>query len=768
MKHTKTLYFFFVCLFFALSATAQTVFERQINVPIIANNDTLSLAWAGGLNNPQFSEADLNNDQIADLFIFDRSGDNIIALINSGISNTIDYSLSLSATQHFPHLENWALLRDYNCDGAPDIFTAVDGDGIQMYTGSWNNNNQLTFSTTLDKILINDTTLFVALYDIPAIDDMDNDNDLDILTFAQGGGHIVLYKNMAAETNNACAIPQYINADPCWGDFYESGLTTSLDLNYPCSGILSPDDPQRHTNIMPTSSPIAQQAPNNKNTRHPGSTLFTTDLDGNGTTDVVLGDISFDNFVAAYNDNNNADAHTSIQDTLFPSYNTSTHLYIFPAAFEADIDNNGTKDMLVSPNAKAQSQNYSCVWLYRNSQTIGTNYMYETDTFLTQDMIDLNRRAAPALFDHNNDGLLDIVIGNYGYMNNDQQFNAKLALYENIGTATQPAFNLVSKNYANVNGQFALPRLSLKPTFGDLDSDGDADMLIGDNDGYLHYFQNQPTNGIAHFVLSSEQYQGLDIGQNVSPQLFDLDGDGLLDLLAGNHNGIIQYRRNIGTSTTPLFTNNTNAFLGGVDMRKPGSPTGHATPFMTTYNGSKILICGSESGLVRVFNNIENNINTGGVFTELTQANKGITQADSSTQIREGEFAKPAVADINNNGRLDILIGINQGGLIWVEAPDTVAVGIHSPNLAQQNPISIYPNPSRTNLSITLPNNLQQQNPSNLQLYDINGNLYQQIDFSTTNYPTTINLSIANIPTGIYIVRFVNAQNSWIEKIIKY
>ena len=747
-----------ICWLFFHGVFAQTSFVRHTHTPLIAYGDTLPLAWAGGLNNPQFSECDLNHDNINDLFVFDRGGNNNLALINSGIANTVQYSISLSALQYFPDtLQNWVLLRDYNCDGAPDIFTSTNSDGIQVYSGAWNSSNQLTFSLAIDKILVNDTTLFVALYDIPAIDDLDYDGDLDILTFAEGGGHVVYYQNRAAETGNACALPQYVKTDPCWGDFYETGITTSLNLDYPCSEGIVPQAPAlHHTDAT-------------KHNLHPGSTLFTTDLDGNGTTDLVMGDISFDNLVAVYNDGNNVNAHVSVQDTLFPSYNTETHLYIFPAAYEADIDNNGTKDMLVSPNAKAQAQHYNCVWLYKNSQINGTAYDYASDTFLVSDMIDVNRRAAPALFDHNADGLLDIVIGNYGYMDNEQNFRAYLSLYENIGTSTNPVFQLVTKNYAAVNSQFALPRLALKPCFGDLDSDGDADMLIGDNDGYLHYFQNQPIGNIANFVLSGEQYQGLDIGQNAAPQLVDMDGDGLLDLIAGNHNGIIQYRRNNGTASNPIFTTNTNPMLGGVDVRKYPSPTGHATPFFTTINGERILICGSESGLIRVYNNIEGNINTGGIFNELTTANKGITLPDTTRKIREGEFAKPVAADMDNNGRLDILVGLNQGGLIWLEMPDTNAVGIQMPALDATANLHIYPNPSKDRLRIVLPPQSSNATALNLQLYNMQGNLCRQINIAPHLYQANkpIELSIADLPIGLYVLYATNTQNSWVSKVFK-
>lgn len=747
------------CMTLSLALSAQISFTRQTDIPVEAYGNALAFAWAGGLNNPQFSEIDLDNDNILDLFIFDRNGNQLLPLLNSGIPNTSDYTLSLAAVRHFPALSDWALLRDYNCDGAADIFTSVGGSGIRVYRGAWNSDSQLTFALSIDTVLANDAKLVVAGYDIPAIDDLDNDGDLDILAFAQNGGHVMFYRNIAAP----CALPTYVLADPCWGDFYESGLTTSLDLDAPCT----PMPPEKPT-ANPQPDIYLPNADAEKSTLHPGSTLLTTDLDGNGTVDLVLGDISFDNLVATFNDGTADDAHVSVQDTLFPAYDQSTHLYIFPAAFEADIDNNGTKDMLVAGNAKVQADHYRCVWLYRNSQTLGAQYSYETDTFLVRDMIDLSRRAAPALFDHNGDGLLDLVVGNYGYMNEDQTFTAALALFENIGTATAPAFRLVSRNYAQVNQQFALPRRALKPAFGDLDNDGDQDMLIGDEDGFLHYFNNQPISGIANWVLTSEQYQGIDIAQNNSPQLTDVDGDGLIDLLVGTHNGIIQYRRNMGTANAPLFNTNTNGFFGGVDVRQLGSPTGHATPILTTLQGERVLIVGSESGLVRLYHNIEGNINSGGLFSEITLPTVGITQSDGTTRHLYGEFSKPAAADLDNDGFLDLIVGINQGGLVWLEVADTT-VGISSPN-ATPTALGIQPNPATSTAYLSLPSEwlFQSISPCRIDIYDLNGKLHfsQHIDPAAAAEP--IALSVAQLPVGMYVVQAATTRDRATGKLFRW
>ena len=55
--------------------------KQENSVPVINNNDTLKNPWAGGFNSVQISKIDLNNDQIEDLFVFDKSCNKVITFL---------------------------------------------------------------------------------------------------------------------------------------------------------------------------------------------------------------------------------------------------------------------------------------------------------------------------------------------------------------------------------------------------------------------------------------------------------------------------------------------------------------------------------------------------------------------------------------------------------------------------------------------------------------------------------------------------------------
>src|SRR3954467_8726663 len=110
-------------------------YTRIDTVPVKVNGSWLKNPWTGGHNFIQVSDIDINFDGKKDLFIFDRTGHKVTTYINKGTPNTVDYvDSSFKYSSKFPHLEDWAILRDYNGDGKPDIFTyAINCGGIKIW-----------------------------------------------------------------------------------------------------------------------------------------------------------------------------------------------------------------------------------------------------------------------------------------------------------------------------------------------------------------------------------------------------------------------------------------------------------------------------------------------------------------------------------------------------------------------------------------------------------------------------------------------------------
>ena len=66
-----------VFLFGQFAVQAQFQFNFTDFIPVVSDGQTLSKAWAGGLNTPQFSALDFDYDGDEDLLVFDRGADQL-------------------------------------------------------------------------------------------------------------------------------------------------------------------------------------------------------------------------------------------------------------------------------------------------------------------------------------------------------------------------------------------------------------------------------------------------------------------------------------------------------------------------------------------------------------------------------------------------------------------------------------------------------------------------------------------------------------------
>ena len=235
MNNTLRNLFFLPFLFFAVfSLEAQNInFERSFPT-VTQSGNASSLGFVGGLNSPQFSTVDFNNDGQKDLFVFDRVGNVAMAFAKDGNGN---WRLRPEFLVNFPAFDSWVLLRDYNNDGIEDIFTYNRNvaSGIKVFTGSYSPEGMIeferfTFPNELDIIFVPtsggaSTQLYVSNIDYPDVEDVDCDGDLDILTFNISGGFLELYTNLSVENGYGADSLIFILGDNCYGGIYESGLS---------------------------------------------------------------------------------------------------------------------------------------------------------------------------------------------------------------------------------------------------------------------------------------------------------------------------------------------------------------------------------------------------------------------------------------------------------------------------------------------------------------------------------------------------------------
>lgn len=707
-------------------------FLRQAELSIIDNGSLIKNPLTGGLNSCQLSNIDLNFDGKKDIFVFERIGDRVLCFINNnnGIGSNFDYSINYS--NDFPNLEKWALLIDYNCDGKEDIFTYNDSY-VKVYKNTSQAENlsfQIETTALISDLGPIQSAIIISEVDIPSFVDVDGDGDIDVLTFKQNGGYVEYHQNQSQELYGNCDSLIFELKTDCWGEFFE-GLN-SYDFNS-CN-----------------EDAIINQAQIRSSGAHSGSSSLALDMDGDNDMDFILGDVSFNNLNMLINGGNAQNASMESVNQEFPignGSNISAEIKSFPAAFYLDTNNDGIRDLAVSPNVDNNSENFESIMVFTNTgEDNNPTFEFSQKNFLQDNTLDLGSGAYPSVIDYNNDGLKDLLIGNYGYFNNSNP-SSQLALLRNIGSQTEPNFEVIDRDFGNLS-TIALDTVinetvkGLFPTLADLDNDGDVDMILGDNNGKIHYFKNTASEDQeAVFELENVNFFSIDIGQHSAPFLYDLNGDDLYDLIIGQVDGTLSYSENTGTAESPVF-NSLVEDLGGVSVNNNESLYGFSAPFVYEQDGEINFLIGSESGRVYHYKSVDNNLSEN---FELI--------SDNFQGINEGKNTAVLFEDFTNDGKKDLFLGMQTGGLFYF-VNDSIATNTYANT--KKIDLEIYPNP--TNQYITF----KSDGESLISFYTTIGQLVlrEQIHGLYT-------FDLGHFPASCYLVNIQKDGISEWRKIIK-
>ena len=651
--------FFFTLFYHPLSA--QFYFIQTQEIPVSLFQKQPQNAWAGGLNNPHFSNIDLNKDGDKDLIMFDRSGSRLLPFLYMGPVGTTHFLYAPQYQSDFPHIEDWLLAVDYNKDGRADIFAGENG-GVIVYR-QLNTGPGLSFSK--DPIIIQTQRegiaepLLVNAFDLPAITDIDLDGDLDILTFDLAGSFVEYHQNQSREMFGHSDSLIFQRVDACWGGFMEALSDNAVQLNILC---------KNGGNNSAISGGL-----------HAGSTLLALDLDGDQDKDLLIGDISFSDMITLINGGNNQFAEMISQDNKFPA-SLPVDIDIFPAAFFVDVNQDNKRDLIVAPNSLTNSEDEKGILFYSNTGTdTSPLFNYIQNDFLQEEMIDLGSGSKPILIDYNGDGLQDLIIANDGTFA-EGSFQSAIYLLQNTGTADSPEFQLVSRDM----GSLSLLNYQghVFPAFADLDDDDDLDMILGKADGTLDYFENissRPTDVFPVFVRQQTNYLGIDVGNRATPTLFDLNADSLPDLIIGEQNANLNYWQHKGTAQSADFAF-VNDSLGELKIKSSGNEAGAFVPQFLNTNGRLDLFLGQKNGRIAHYSDI---------IPELP-----FSLSDTSlSNIDVGNRAVAALSDLNADGKIDMIVGNLAGGLNLFIGSDTINVGLNReilPNLKAD----VFPNPA--------------------------------------------------------------------------
>ncbi len=731
MKKRLTITVFLTCLLQGL--LAQFTYRLDGTVPVIANTDTLRLAWAGGFNAGQINTIDLNQDGLNDLALYDRMAGRVITFLRVGSA----YVYAPDYETYFPEeITNWMLLRDFNCDGKKDLFTG-DVLGIKVYKNitapgeppAW---EHFLFDTgfgtkitvLLTKGFVNKVNLQLNFDDLPSISDADGDGDLDIFNVKfVGAGSIEFHKNFSKERYGTCDSLEFERITQTWGGVTECSCGVFAFNNESCST----GGRQLHAG---------------------GKSLVALDLDNDGDQDILFSESNCFRVYQLLNEGNSTTPLITTA-TAFPVSNPIA-AFPYPTVYFEDVDGDLLTDMIALPNIFYRDSPFTnlkeTMWFYKNT---GTNqlpvYDFQSPDFLQSNMIDVGDNAVPAFFDADGDGDFDLFIGNYAHNG-----RATIAFFENTGTRSEPAFTLVTENYAGLS---FLNLTNIKPVFADMNGDAKPDLAFtasnqfGTNTNF-YFIPNAAQIGLS---INSANIQSLNfpVFTNENVSVVFVNNDSKPDLLVGKSNGALQYWENTGTPAMPAFTLTNSEFLGlGSSVLRQNLA---CTSGDLDGDGKMDLVMGDQTGNLAIVSN----------FKEASVAEPALRNIVYN-ELRQEYVAKnlggrtwPIVVNLFDTDKPAIVVGNIKGGLHILKHDDTST-------LPEVPLIEIYPNPLSTELSQVI--TIRVDRPSAVYLLNAVG---QQVGTPLyLNAYQTYQYTTGSLKPGLYIFRFIINGKSFARRVI--
>jgi len=525
----------------------------------------------------------------------DGSGSNTGVFTDSGQALGNDFSPSIA-------------LGDVDDDGDLDIVAGNRrANRVWINGGDSSGSNTGIFSDS-GQALDSEATLLIALGDV------DGDGDLDIVAANIGANRVWINgsdssgNNTGIFTDSGQALGTKFTQSIVLGDIDGDGdldiVTGNRDANR--VWINGGDNSGSNTGVFTDSG----QALGSEST----GSIDLGDVDDDGDLDIVAGNRVWIN--GGDSNGSNTGIFTDSGQALGNRATSSIAL--------GDVNGDGDLDIMVNNSVWLNSLKYpSMVFIVDSGQALGSG-----------------RTQSIALGDIDGDGDLDIVTGN-GINENSNSTEAD-RVWINGGDSSGSNTGIFTDS-----GQALGNESTRSITLGDIDGDGDLDIVVGNFGPNIVWINGGDSSG-SNTGIFTDSGQTLGNENTLSTALGDIDDDGDLDIIEGN-NGANRVWIN-GGSNTGIFTDSGQALgseitrsiaLGDID------DDGDLDIVTGNNNNSRVWINGGSS----------NNSNTG-IFT------------DSGQTLGSGATRSIVLGDIDGDGDLDIATGNAGNNRIWINGGD--------------------------------------------------------------------------------------------------
>jgi VCBS repeat protein len=286
--------------------------------------------------------------------------------------------------------------------------------------------------------------------------------------------------------------------------------------------------------------------------------------------------------------------------------------------------------------------------------------------------IDVGESSNPAFGDVDADGDLDLLVGNQ---------TGDFVYFENTGTSTNPVFTQRDGTASPFNGLSTIvggyySYNYAAPFLADLDGDGDLDLIAGSTmTTGIVYFKNvgSATNPVFqqlntfNYLFSYTADYPYSPNHSCNPLLADIDADGDLDLIFNDFSCKTFLYKNTGSATNPQFSNVTGTAADPFKIKLPYilNFAGYRSTALGDVDGDGDLDWFTSCSVARLFYYYRNTGAAGAAnFTEVSRSNNPF---NDFTLGAAGGYGTPVFADINGDGKPDLISGCFAGTLYYFE-----------------------------------------------------------------------------------------------------
>jgi hypothetical protein len=568
-------------------------FQREVApFPVLdAAGQPYEFPFLGGLNLPRPQFVDIDDDGDADLFIHEF-GSSLQFFENTGSAGEPRFEWR---TDRYQDLEvgEWARFVDIDADGDIDLVAELPYGRVRLIRNA-GSASEARFVAEQDSLRdAAGVPLYVDRQNIPAFGDIDCNRRLDLI-IGRVEGVATRYEAVSPNDERFAFVTDYFEG---------------IEI-------------------------IGQTQPGTS--RHGANALQLVDADGDGDTDLLWGDF-FEPGVLLIENRGATCASFSFSTTpvAVPTADSlDTSGYNVPAA--ADVDGDGDLDfaMGVLGGAYTPVRNLTDN-LYFWERTADGTLAFRTGRLLYA--IDAGAESAPAIGDLDGDGDLDLLVGTR--IDPSVTNTARLLYFRNDGTPDSPSFILADTIDLD-------PAYHYAPALGDVDDDGDLDLMLGTWNRDVAFYRNAGTRSAPRFERDTTVSLDIERAGNATPVLVDFDGDGDLDLLVGEATGELTFVRNEGTPAEPRFVRVTDR-LGDIDVGRRSAPA------VVDLDGDGLLdlVVGRETAGIASFRN------AGSAMEPVYEP--------WPFELPLPANATPVFVDLDGDGRLDLIAGGVGGGLVF-------------------------------------------------------------------------------------------------------